>query len=157
MISTDIILYMDLNELRDNILVYQSRLGKYIESLIVHKPLASKIEEDYKMTLNEHFCSPNPSIEIDPVNKGYSIYIQMSVNENFFGLWFRNDFIESKDYSGYKKSLLIKFLKDDKLNYKSVDESFKVIMPKKISNRLQYIDIVLDPYSIHFIIHITDL
>ena len=147
---------MDLNELRKHILGYQKKLEEYVGILLKHKPIVHKIKKEYGKKLNESFYSPDPSIQINSQNEGYMIYIQMSVDDHFFGLWCTKEFEKSEDCSGHDKSLLIKFFEDDKKSYKGVLTAFKSRLPDQLESRLQDIEIILDPYSIHFIINITD-
>ena len=100
---------MDLNELRNHILEYQDKLSKYIDVLLNYKPIALKIKKEYGNKLNESFYSPDPSIQINSEHEGYTIYIQMSIDDHFFGLWCTKNFEKSEDCSGHDKSLLIKF------------------------------------------------
>nr|QBK89996.1 MAG: RNA polymerase subunit 6 [Pithovirus LCPAC101] len=147
---------MDLNELRKNILDYQSKLQNYIDILLNHKQIVNKIKSEYGKRLNEKFYSPSPSIQIDSQNEGYTIYIQLTIDDHFFGLWCTKQFEKSHDCDDHDPSILIKFFEDDKKSYDSILKSFKARLPEQLKERLQDIEIILDPYSIHFIIHILD-
>lgn len=133
---------MELNVLSDNVLNYGEVILKFING-VLKKVISSK----YTDILDEEFLLANPSIQLS--RDGYTIYLQFTINDKYFGLWCKD--LECEEYDD--PSEIIKSLMEENLFNKIYTKIYNAAN-KYILNNLPDFDeedfkIELDPYSIH--------
>jgi hypothetical protein len=142
-----------LGQLRENVESYQEKVTKYVNMLTRFDSIVKEIKNKYGKYNVETFDTPNASIQFDTENDIYTIYIQLSINEDYFGLWCEDDF-DCTEYSEVEPSVFIKYVKDNL--YDTLKNKIEKSLPLLLADRLEELKLVLDPYSIHIMISISE-